>query len=268
MKIDYPERCHHKEFEEYFNVGLQTFMDNAAKKEEQIFEEEKIVLAKTFEENAVSLAVYGDNGLRKEGGVASPSASWGIEDSHTETNNTNHNLYAKRQRLCDGAVVQNGDTLHDRSVTVLSLQDSMANMVETKNLGLIPGQDGTQSLLTKEQLDERKERRKLSNRESAKRSRLRKQQENKMLQERAMKLQHEVSELRDGVVLIAEKCHQLTEENISLLDDLEKASCPNDAISELKARFHALVNHRKRSSSSDSDSTDDDQIRESTSHSD
>ncbi|PON84915.1 Basic-leucine zipper transcription factor [Trema orientale] len=252
MAIESHAPCIPKRLDRYLDVGLKRAIFITSETEEQIFKEQELGLPKICNEDSVRLAV-------NDGDVASTSAPHGIEDSSTKTYQSNRDLPAKKRKinpgLLDGAVVQNGDTLDDLGVHPdLPLKDSENNMVETKNLGLSLSQHGTQSILTKE--DERKERRKLSNRESAKRSRLRKQQENEMLREMAKKMKQEISELRDDLSWISEECQEVTEENNSLMVEVEE-TYGLDAISDLRARDPASANHEKGSSSGDSDSTAD-----------
>ncbi|KAL6995656.1 hypothetical protein U1Q18_005790 [Sarracenia purpurea var. burkii] len=79
----------------------------------------------------------------------------------------------------------------------------------------------------------KREKRKQSNRESARRSRLRKQAECDELQCKVEKLNNENQTLRDELNRLAEECEKLTSENNSVMEDLSHTYGP-DATSNLK----------------------------------
>jgi len=68
----------------------------------------------------------------------------------------------------------------------------------------------------------KKQKRKQSNRESARRSRLRKQAECEELQKKVECLNNENSVLKDELRNLAEECMKLTEENTSIQGELER----------------------------------------------
>ncbi|KAL3619028.1 G-box binding factor [Castilleja foliolosa] len=73
----------------------------------------------------------------------------------------------------------------------------------------------------------KRQKRKQSNRESARRSRLRKQAECEELQRRMDKLKNENHTLRDELQRLAEDCEKLTSENMSIKEELTKLYGPD-----------------------------------------
>ncbi|KAH7513356.1 hypothetical protein FEM48_Zijuj12G0191400 [Ziziphus jujuba var. spinosa] len=165
------------------------------------------------------------------------------------------------------AVAQTDATLQYHDVNADSgLQDSAVNMVQTKsNTGIASNWSSTKSILAKvraiwcplvsgfrndilEEHDQRKERRKQSNRESAKRSRCRRQEECRKLQAKAEDLAKETSNLRAGIMRVSKECRKLKKENKSIMKGLEKMYGP-DAVGDLKAEEPGSVTGDGESSS-------------------
>ncbi|XP_075673180.1 G-box-binding factor 1-like isoform X3 [Castanea sativa] len=179
---------------------------------------------------------------RNDGGGPSRSDVSGSEGSSDDSDVMNQEFpKSKRQRfnqlLADGVVARNKASVQDCGAnTDLALHDSVANVAETDlNLGMSLSASSAQPFLTKEGIDLRNERRKQSNRESARRSRIRRQQECEKLQALAEMLKTETSMLKEELVRLSEECGEVDEENNSLMDELTKMYGP-DAISDLIAR--------------------------------
>ncbi|XP_024924421.2 G-box-binding factor 1 isoform X1 [Ziziphus jujuba] len=196
--------------------------------------------------------------LRNDGDGALQSAPIGTEGLSDETCNTDRDFSAAKkqrynQRLVDGAVAQTDATLQYHDVNADSgLQDSAVNMVQTKlNTGIASNWSSTKTILAKEEHDQRKERRKQSNRESAKRSRCRRQEECRKLQGTAEDLAKETSNLRAGIMRVSKECRKLKKENKSIMKGLEKMYGP-DAVGDLKAEEPGSVNGDGESSSDES----------------
>ncbi|KAK9066901.1 hypothetical protein SSX86_014225 [Deinandra increscens subsp. villosa] len=87
----------------------------------------------------------------------------------------------------------------------------------------------------------KKQKRKQSNRESARRSRLRKQAECEELQARVETLNGENHSLRDELQKLSEECGKLTAENDSIKDELTRYFGP-EAVSNLDAHLQSQTN--------------------------
>lgn len=181
------------------------------------------------------------SGTRNDGDGLSQSDASVSEGSSGESDFTNQEISAsKRQRfnqfLAEGVDAQNKATVQDRGANAdLALHDLVANTTETDlNLGMSLSASSAPPIHTKEDHELRKDRRKQSNRESAKRSRLRKQQECEKLQALAVKLKNETSMLKDELTRLSEECGKIGHENKSLMDELAKMYGP-EAISDLIA---------------------------------
>lgn len=97
-------------------------------------------------------------------------------------------------------------------------------MIPTNNM-MVPARDGVPSeLWLQDERELKRQRRKQSNRESARRSRLRKQAECEDLAARVEKLATENSSLRSEITRLAEECKKLSADNTSLQEQLQVQS--------------------------------------------
>ncbi|KAM1453349.1 hypothetical protein ACFX1R_004008 [Malus domestica] len=87
---------------------------------------------------------------------------------------------------------------------------------------------------SREDYEQRMERRRLANREAARRSRTRRQQECEKLQATAEILESEIAQIPRDIWRLSEQIEKLKEENDSIFDELEK-KYGADAVSDLRA---------------------------------
>ncbi|KAM2988970.1 hypothetical protein FF2_003001 [Malus domestica] len=87
---------------------------------------------------------------------------------------------------------------------------------------------------SREDYEQRMERRRLANREAARRSRIRRQQECEKLQATAEILESEIAQIPRDIWRLSEQIEKLREENDSIFDELEK-KYGADAVSDLRA---------------------------------
>ncbi|KAM1006328.1 hypothetical protein ACFX14_003165 [Malus domestica] len=87
---------------------------------------------------------------------------------------------------------------------------------------------------SREDYEQRMERRRLANREAARRSRIRRQQECEKLQATAEILESEIAQIPRDIWRLSEQIEKLKEENDSIFDELEK-KYGADAVSDLRA---------------------------------
>ncbi|KAK2665272.1 hypothetical protein Ddye_003846 [Dipteronia dyeriana] len=145
----------------------------------------------------------------------------------------------KKQRtnrmLAYGAVGQNNFTVqHIGRNSDLVLLDS------SEHMGLFPtasvSRSPTGAALIKDESELRKERKRQSNRESAKRAKLYKQEEVKHLRAMVKKLKAESSMLKNDLLSLCNECGKLKDENDSLVEELKQIYGEDtDAISSLEA---------------------------------
>ncbi|KAM5548968.1 G-box-binding factor 1 [Rosa sericea] len=170
-------------------------------------------------------------------GVSQSPAGRG-EDSSDENADTNRDFSVIQKQIFNqmGAVQNNSRVLYSGMNTNLKLLNIGVNMPETHpNSGMDLNVSSGHAVRTEEDHDRRRrEKRKQSNRESAKRSRFRRQQECEKLRETAEMLNSEISELPNELRRLSEECGKLDEENSSLINEMEKMYGP-DAVADLRA---------------------------------
>ncbi|KAK3195542.1 hypothetical protein Dsin_026852 [Dipteronia sinensis] len=143
----------------------------------------------------------------------------------------------KKQRtnrmLAYGVVGQNNFTVqHIGRNSDLLLLDS------SEHMGSFPSASvsSTGAALIKDESELRKERKRQSNRESAKRAKLHKQEEVKHLRAIVKKLKAESSMLKNDLLSLCDECGKLKDENDSLVEELKQIYGEGtDAISSLEA---------------------------------
>lgn len=115
----------------------------------------------------------------------------------------------------------------------------------TGNMKMQPNQTVATPMLADQWVQDERElkrqKRKQSNRESARRSRLRKQAECEELQARVEALNSENHSLRDELQRLSDECGKLTSENNSIKDELTRFFGP-EAVSKLDAHLQSQTN--------------------------
>ncbi|XP_017971892.1 PREDICTED: G-box-binding factor 1 isoform X2 [Theobroma cacao] len=181
-----------------------------------------------------------DSGRSKDEGTSyrnhthdpSRSAASGDEASPDGRDDANQDLSAtKKQRL--------NQTKADDYIMV----DGSASDVLEPALNLAISNSSAGSISTTAKIsdvyDLRKQRRRQLNRESAKRSRLRKQQERDKLEARIEVLKGESSALCQELNRVSEECGRLYEENKLIMEELIPMCGPDDDLAALWAELHA-----------------------------
>ncbi|XP_022749135.1 G-box-binding factor 1-like isoform X4 [Durio zibethinus] len=207
--------------------------------------EKSLDLMRQFKGSSGIVGHYGDRSGRIEMDGTSyrnynhdPSrriAAGGDEASSDESNDTNQDLsLTKKQRL--------NQTNADNYSMV---EDSAADMLETTpNLGMIYSSAEAVSTTTKISDDSelRKQRRRQMNRESAKRSRFRKQQECEKLQARIEALKADNSALCKELGSLSEECGRIDTENKLIKEELVQMYGPG-IVYDLKDSWPELFDH-------------------------
>ncbi|KAG4973317.1 hypothetical protein JHK87_030138 [Glycine soja] len=210
----------------------------------------------------------GDNGKASSGprndgtSQSAESGSEGSSDASDENTNQQESATNKKgsfdQMLVDGANARNnsvsiipqpGNPAVSMSPTSLNIGmnlwnaspagDEAAKMRQNQSSGAVtpPTIMGREVALGEHWIqDERelkKQKRKQSNRESARRSRLRKQAECEELQKRVESLGSENQTLREELQRVSEECKKLTSENDSIKEELERL-CGPEAVANLE----------------------------------
>ncbi|KAK6253380.1 hypothetical protein QUC31_015100 [Theobroma cacao] len=181
-----------------------------------------------------------DSGRSKDEGTSyrnhthdpSRSAASGDEASPDGRDDANQDLSAtKKQRL--------NQTKADDYI----MMDGSASDVLEPALNLAISNSSAGSISTTAKIsdvyDLRKQRRRQLNRESAKRSRLRKQQERDKLEARIEVLKGESSALCEELNRVSEECGRLYEENKLIMEELIPMCGPDDDLAALWAELHA-----------------------------
>ncbi|XP_055806089.1 G-box-binding factor 1-like isoform X2 [Solanum dulcamara] len=214
---------------------------------------------------ACSRGKAGDNGKVTSGsgndGATQSDESRSEGTSDTNDENDNHEFSASKkgsfdQMLADGASAQNNPatenyptSIHGNPVTVpatnlnigmdvwnASAAGPGAIKIQPNATGPVIGHEGSQWIQDEREL--KRQKRKQSNRESARRSRLRKQAECEELQRRVEALSHENHSLKDELLQLSEECEKLTSENNSIKEELTRL-CGPDAVSKLEGNGNA-----------------------------
>ncbi|KAL0462098.1 UNVERIFIED_CONTAM: G-box-binding factor 1 [Sesamum latifolium] len=217
--------------------------------------------------NHVMIGAKTGNGEKAASGsgndVGTQSAESGSEGSSdaSDDNNNQESSAAKKgsfdQMLADGANAQNngGPTNFQTSVPgnpVVSVPATNLNIgmdlwnaspAGSGAMKLQPNQPGVSPTVAppgmindqwvQDERELKRQKRKQSNRESARRSRLRKQAECEELQHRVETLSNENHTLRDELQRLSEECEKLTSENNSIKEELTKL-CGPDVLSKLE----------------------------------
>ncbi|KAJ8545851.1 hypothetical protein K7X08_018434 [Anisodus acutangulus] len=187
------------------------------------------------------------------------SRSEGTSDTNDE--NDNHEFAANKkgsfdQMLADGASAQNNPatanyptSIHGNPVTVPATNlnigmdacnaSSGAIKIQPTATGPVIGHEGRMNdQWIQDERELKRQKRKQSNRESARRSRLRKQAECEELQRRVEALSNENHSLKDELLRVSEECEKLTSENNSIKEELTRW-CGPDAVSKLESNGNA-----------------------------
>ncbi|XP_015063525.1 G-box-binding factor 1 isoform X2 [Solanum pennellii] len=205
----------------------------------------------------------GDNGKVTSGSgndgatQSDESRSEGTSDTNDENDNNEFAANKKGsfdQMLADGASAQNNPakenhptSIHGNPVTMpatnlnigmdvwnASAAGPGAIKIQQNATGPVIGHEGRMNdQWIQEERELKRQKRKQSNRESARRSRLRKQAECEELQRRVEALSHENHSLKDELQRLSEECEKLTSENNLIKEELTLL-CGPDVVSKLE----------------------------------
>ncbi|CAN4083239.1 unnamed protein product [Withania somnifera] len=222
---------------------------------------------------AFSGAKAGDNGKVTSGpgndGTTQSDESRSEGTSDTNDENDNHEFSANKkgsfdQMLADGASAQNNPatanyptSIHGNPVTVpatnlnIGMDVWNASAAGPGAIKIQPNESvpvmGLERRMNDQWINDERElkrqKRKQSNRESARRSRLRKQAECEELQHKVEALSNENHSLKDELQRLSEECEKLTSENNSIKEDLMRW-CGPDAVSKLESNGNAAHVHQ------------------------
>ncbi|KAH9656546.1 hypothetical protein KPL70_022722 [Citrus sinensis] len=183
---------------------------------------------------------------------ASNSSASVFEESEEsdESIDINRDIFATKREKINQMHEADDDILAQKNVTVchsnttnLASRDSAESMIKTtQNSGIVINESGTGARITKDSEELKLAKRRQSNRESARRSRMRKQEEFKKLQKAVEELKAESAVLKDELLSLSAKYGKLKDENEAIVEEL-KLRHRADAISYLEALMpHNLMN--------------------------
>ncbi|KAJ8567499.1 hypothetical protein K7X08_019707 [Anisodus acutangulus] len=210
---------------------------------------------------ASSGGTAGDSGKVTSGsgndGATQSDESRSESTSDTNDENDNHDFAANKkgsfdQILADGASAQTVNyltSIHGNPVTVPATNlnigmdvwnaSSGAIKIQPNATGPVIGHEGRMNdQWIQDERELKRQKRKQSNRESARRSRLHKQAECEELQLRVEALSNENHSLKDELQRVSEECEKLTSENNSIKEELMRW-CGPDAVSKLESNGSA-----------------------------
>ncbi|GFP84439.1 g-box-binding factor 1 [Phtheirospermum japonicum] len=181
--------------------------------------------------------------------IGTQSADSGSEGSSDASDDNNQDFSKTKkgsfdQMLADGANAQNGvqpnlqtsvagNPVVSGPATNLNIGMDLWNGSGPNRASVSPTVVAPSGVMSDQWVQDERElkrqKRKQSNRESARRSRLRKQAECEDLQQRVDKLSNENHTLRDELQRLSEDCDKLSSENISIKEELTKLYGPDAA---------------------------------------
>lgn len=183
---------------------------------------------------------------------ASQSAESGSEGSSdaSDENTNEQELAANKKRSFDQMLADGANAQNSTSLSLVPVKPVVSMPTTNLNIGMdlwTPPPAGAGAVKMRSNpsgvssaapgtMDERelkRQKRKQSNRESARRSRLRKQAECEELQVRVDTLSNENLSLRDELQRLSEECEKLTSENKSIKEELTRV-CGPDAVANLE----------------------------------
>lgn len=179
-------------------------------------------------ETGKSASGSGNEGVSQSGESGSEGSSDGSDEDNNQQGLSGSKKGSFEKMLVEAANAQN-------SIVNPSIQASVPGkpVVQMAAANLNMGMDlWNSSSAGPDERELKRQKRKQSNRESARRSRLRKQAECEELQRRVQSLNNENSNLRDELEKLASECEKLTSANDSIKEELTRLVGP-DALSVL-----------------------------------